>query len=62
MRILTLATLSFLFIQTNKAFSQACATCSIDYTYTSPGVYPDTLPPATAGEFYEADITFVMQD
>lgn len=45
-----------------QAFAQACSTCAIDYAYASPGVYPDTLPPATAGEFYEADITFVMQE
>jgi hypothetical protein len=44
------------------AYPQACAPCSIDYAWLSPGVYPDTLPPATAGEFYESDITFVMQD
>jgi len=42
-------------------FSQACSTCSIDYAWITPGVYPDTLPPAIAGEFYESDITFVMQ-
>ena len=45
-----------------QSFSQVCSTCSIDYAWISPGVYPDTLPPATAGEFYESDITFVMQD
>lgn len=42
-------------------FSQVCSTCSIDYAWITPGVYPDTLPPAIAGEFYESDITFVMQ-
>lgn len=42
--------------------AQLCGTCSIDYGFLVPGVYPDTLPPATAGEFYESDITFVMQE
>lgn len=32
--------------------------CTIDYSVTSPGIYPDTLPAATAGVFYDEDITF----
>ena len=53
---------SCLLLAVAQSFSQVCSTCSIDYAWISPGVYPDTLPPATAGEFYESDITFVMQD
>lgn len=34
--------------------------CAIDYTQTGAGIYPDTLPPATAGVFYDDDITFVL--
>jgi len=49
------------FIHSNLQ-AQVCGTCSIDYGFILPGVYPDTLPPATAGEFYESDITFVMQE
>jgi len=51
--------LTTLFYQ--AGFSQACGPCTIDYAWISPGVYPDTLPPATAGVYYESDITFVMQ-
>ena len=51
-----------LMLISEQAYTQACSMCTIDYTYISAGVYPDTLPPATAGEFYEADITFVMQE
>ncbi len=55
--------LTFLMISIYQlASGQACSLCLIDYGYISPGVYPDTLPPATAGEYYEADITFVMQE
>lgn len=41
-------------------FSYHAQVCTIDYSNTSPGIYPDTLPPATAGEFYDEDITFVL--
>ena len=34
--------------------------CLIDSTQTGAGVYPDTLPVATAGQPYDIDITFVM--
>ena len=34
--------------------------CTIDYTQTSPGIYPDTLPSATVGEFYDTDISFLF--
>ena len=42
--------------------AQSCAGCVIDFSYTLPGLYPATLPPATAGEYYEADVTFVLQE
>lgn len=34
--------------------------CAIDYSHTSVGIYPDTLPDATVGDFYDEDITFVL--
>ncbi|MDQ3050277.1 MAG: PKD domain-containing protein [Bacteroidota bacterium] len=34
--------------------------CLIDSTQTGAGVYPDTLPDATAGQPYTIDVTFVM--
>lgn len=34
--------------------------CTIDFTQTSPGIYPDTLPTATVGEFYDTDISFLF--
>ena len=56
----TFIVLSFLI--TSSVNAQLCGPCTIDYGYLVPGVYPDTLPPATAGEYYESDITFVMQE
>jgi PKD repeat protein len=38
----------------------ANAQCIIDSTQTASGIYPDTLPDATAGQLYDEDITFVM--
>ncbi len=34
--------------------------CTVDTTYTAPGIYPDTLPTATVGQPYSTDITFVL--
>lgn len=34
--------------------------CTIDTTYTQPGIYPDTLPTGTVGQPYSEDITFVL--
>ncbi|MEX1192738.1 MAG: T9SS type A sorting domain-containing protein [Brumimicrobium sp.] len=34
--------------------------CTIDYSQTSPGIYPDTLPTATVGDFYDTDISFLF--
>lgn len=36
------------------------AQCTIDSSYTVPGIYPDTLPTATVGQPYSTDITFVL--
>lgn len=36
------------------------AQCTIDTTYTQPGIYPDTLPSGTVGQAYSTDITFLM--
>lgn len=40
--------------------SAASAQCTIDSSQTAAGIYPDSLPPATTGQFYSQDITFVM--
>ncbi len=34
--------------------------CTIDFTQTVPGIYPDTMPVGTVNQFYDEDITFVM--
>lgn len=39
------------------AFAQPC---TINTSYTQPGIYPDTLPTATVGQPYSTDATFVM--
>lgn len=39
---------------------QVQSQCTIDFTQTTAGIYPDTLQPATAGQPYSQDITFVM--
>lgn len=36
------------------------AQCSPNTTYTSPGIYPDTMPEGTVGVPYAEDITFVL--
>ena len=38
------------------AYSQ----CTIDNSYTQPGIYPDPLPDGYTGQPYDEDITFVM--
>ncbi len=57
-----LFTILIVFTFYKQSLSQICGTCIIDSVYIIPGVYPDTLPPATAGEYYSFDITFVMQE
>jgi len=51
-----LATLFFLCFYSGESRAQ----CLIDSTQTGAGIYPDTLPVATAGQPYDIDITFVM--
>ena len=34
--------------------------CTIDYSQTTPGIYPDTMPTGYVGAAYNEDITFVM--
>ena len=34
--------------------------CIIDYNQTMVGIYPSTLPPATVGQPYSTDVTFVL--
>jgi len=41
-------------------YSNSLAQCAIDSTQTAAGIYPDTLPVATAGLPYTVDVTFVM--
>src|SRR5262245_59919481 len=50
----------FLFAAIHLLPCRSAAQCVIDSSQTSSGVYPDTLPDATAGQFYTSDITFVM--
>ncbi len=42
------------------ASSDSKAQCTINSSLTVPGVYPDTLPPATAGILYSQDVTMVF--
>ena len=41
----------------NLLFTQ---TCTIDYSYTQPGIYPDSLTDGFIGSTYSEDVTFVM--
>ncbi len=34
--------------------------CTIDYSFTQPGIYPNPIPTGYAGQPYDQDITFVM--
>jgi hypothetical protein len=36
------------------------AQCTIDSTQTAAGIYPDSFPNATVGQYYTQDVTFVM--
>jgi hypothetical protein len=40
-----------------NSFSQIC---TIDYTQTQTGIYPDTLPTGNVGQPYSTDVTFFM--
>jgi hypothetical protein len=50
--LLTFGTLSSIYAQNPP--------CVIDTNHTSPGVYPDSLPPATGCTNYSVDITFLL--
>lgn len=41
----------------NTSYNQVC---TIDYSYTQPGIYPDTLPTGYVSNAYSEDVTFVM--
>ncbi len=41
-------------------FIPAQSQCTIDFSQTSPGLYPDTLPDGFVGQSYSEDITFVL--
>jgi PKD repeat protein len=49
-----------LIVLLNLAGIESRGQCLIDSSQTGAGVYPDTLPVATAGQLYDIDITFVM--
>lgn len=53
--VIAITCLTFLFAS-SSAFSQ----CTIDSSYTSTGIYPDTLPDGMVSHPYSTDITFVM--
>ncbi|MEY3236001.1 MAG: hypothetical protein RI883_102 [Bacteroidota bacterium] len=51
-----LYTTLLLFLSFNS-FSQVC---TIDYSQTQTGIYPDTLPTGNVGQAYSTDVTFFM--
>ena len=53
----SLALSLLLFCILNSSYSQVC---TVDYSYTQPGVYPDTLPTGYVSNAYSEDVTFVM--
>lgn len=55
-RLLPLVLSVLLFSFGKTGFSQ----CTIDFSQTSPGLYPDTLPDGYVGQSYNQDITFVL--
>ncbi len=50
--------LTFLFVL--SAYSLFGQICTIDYSQTQVGLYPDTLPTGYVGQGYSTDVTFVM--
>ncbi len=56
-KLFLLLLLSSFFINSEEFFSQSC---TIDYSYTTPGLYPDTMPTGYIGQPYSEDISFVM--
>jgi hypothetical protein len=51
--------LLFLILALTPVFAHT-QVCTIDYTQTQTGIYPDTLPVGYVGQPYDTDITFVM--
>lgn len=41
-------------------YSAHAQICNVDFSETSTGIYPDTLPAGNVGQLYGSDITFVM--
>ncbi len=56
-RLIAFTLLIFSIFHFNSLYTQ---TCTIDYTYTQPGIYPDSLPDGFIGNAYSEDVTFVM--
>jgi hypothetical protein len=56
MKNLPLIIVSALLAFSFSSYSQ----CTIDFSQTQPGIYPDTLPDGMVGQPYSEDITFVM--
>ena len=56
-RLIAFTLLIFSTFHFNSFYSQ---TCTIDYSYTQPGIYPDSLPDGFIGNAYSEDVTFVM--
>ncbi|MCC6702532.1 MAG: T9SS type A sorting domain-containing protein [Fluviicola sp.] len=50
----------FLFFLSILSFGAFAQPCTPNTTFTSPGLYPDTMPEGTVGQAYSADVTFVM--
>jgi hypothetical protein len=50
----------YLFLIICLPFFSEAQICTIDYTQTQTGIYPDTLPTGYVGQPYNTDITFVM--
>lgn len=50
----------YLFLIICLPFFTEAQICTIDYTQTQTGIYPDTLPTGYVGQPYNTDVTFVM--
>ena len=48
---------TFHFFILSQLYSQVC---TIDYSQTQVGIYPDSLPNAQVGQYYDQDLTFKM--
>jgi hypothetical protein len=56
----TLIAIAFLFGFTLAQTHSAKAQCTIDFSVTQPGLYPDTLPDGYVGQLYSEDVTFYL--